>query len=530
VVKSQISDLKSQIPNRPPRHSPTLILAEPIGQGSPRYNPAIMKTLLRALVRFVVSIIVLVIVIAAVGAVAYLAWLPGFLEGQIDRYLGDHQLGDARYTLESISPTGAVLTDVDLGEGLTFDRLDLAYHPKSLLIDRGIESLTLTGLRWTVDLTDNQIDLGPVTKLISKSADGPAGKLPINDLRFVDCVLTVTQGEREWPIPLIEGGWLVYDNARRALVIDITVQPGEQTHMLPVLFNAFTGYTLDGRINIAGTVSVDGQRPAITATVRDAVLRNADGSQRFAGITGQLTLDGFDPLTTPDGQGLAWTSGQFGQLRIGDGSVQCHLGAGPTLHVERLQWKIGPGRYWAHAFDVRPDQPDMKINLFWENVDLNDWLALVAADKAKGTGRLFGRLPIRVQTQPQLRLTFGEGYLISSGPGGVTIEDEQLVGEMVSTYAGQIGGEGEVGAMVQGRVVQALQDFQYQELSFVVQLEEGEPVLRVKTHGQGRVVPQELHLEVNFRGVGPLVDLLMRTQLGMDRAKDKMLRKSFGIE
>ena len=495
-----------------------------------RYNRVVMKAILRAIVRFVVSIIVLLLMIGIVGVIAYLVWLPGFLEDQIDTYLADHQLSDASYTLHSISPTGAVLTDVDLGDGLTFDRLDLTYHPKTLLVDRTIDSLTLTGLRWTVDLTDNQIDLGPVAKLIGSSSDAPAGQLPISDLKFVDCVLTVTQGEREWPIPLIEGGWLVYDNQRRAFVIDIAVQPGEQSHMLPTLFKAFTGYTLDGRINIAGTVSVDGQRPAITATLRDAVLRNKDQSQVFRGITGQVTLNGFSPLASPDAQRLAWSSGKFGQLDLGEGSVQFHVGVGPTLHVERLQWWIGKGRYWAHAFDVRPDQPDLKINLFWENVDLNDWLALVAADKASGTGRLFGRLPIRIQTQPQLKLSYGEGYLISSGPGGVTIADKQLVEEMVTTYAGQIGGEGDVGAMVQDRVVQALQDFQYEELSFVVQLEDGEPVLRVKTHAQGRIVPQELHLEVNFRGVGPLVDLLMRTQLGMDRAKDKMLRQSFGIE
>jgi len=490
-----------------------------------------MKTFVRAIVRAIVRVLVTLLVIAVVlivaVAAAYRFYLPDWVDQQIHAEMNRRGLTNATYTLQHVTVDQTRLTDISLGEGLSVEAITINYRWQPLLSSRRAAAVTITGLDYTIDVTDGKIDLGPLAPLLADA--GPAGALPIDDLRFDDCAITIRNGEQTRRIPIAADGVLAYDKQRRAVVIDLAMKPGETDHLIARLFETFTGYTIDGEVGVAGQISVDGGAVAITGTFRQTTIANADAGQRFEGVVGQITLDAFSPHT-PNSQHIGWTSARIGELDLGAGSVLFQLTEGPALHVERLQWRIGAGRYWAHAFVIRPDEPDMKINLFWENVELNDWLAIVAAEKATGSGRLYGRLPIRIRTQPRLNLTFGEGYLIARGSGHVTIEDKQLVEQMVYKHAGQIGGEGDIGAQVQDRVTQSLHDFQYETLSFVVEVEDGEPVLRVTTAGKGRTVPQELNLEVNFRGIGPLVDLLLRTKLGMDRAADTMLRESFGLE
>jgi len=487
-----------------------------------------MKTVLRAIARLLVTLLVIAVLLIVGLAAAYRFYLPDWVDQRIHAELNRRGLTNATYTLQHVTIDQTRLTDIALGDGLTIEGITIDYRWQPLLVNRRAAAVTITGLDYTVDVTGGTVDLGPLEPLFDADV-GPSGTLPIDDLRFVNCAITVRNGEQTRRIPIAPAGVLAYDSQQRAFVIDLAMTPGETDHLIARLFQTFTGYTIDGEVAIAGRISIDGKPASITATLRQTTIANADRTQRFEGVVGRVTLDALSPRT-PNSQHIGWTSARIGELDIGAGSLLFQLTEGPAVQVERLQWRIGAGRYWAHAFVIRPDEPDMKINLFWENVELNDWLAIVAAEKASGSGRLYGRLPIRIRTQPRLNLTFGEGYLIARGSGHVTIEDKQLVEQMVYKHAGQIGGGGDIGARVQDRVVQSLHDFQYETLAFVVEVEDGEPVLRVTTAGQGRSVPQELNLEVNFRGIGPLVDLLLRTKLGMDRAADTMLRQSFGLD
>jgi len=494
-----------------------------------------MNRIIRAIVRLLITLLVIALLLGAAAAVGYRYYLPDIVREQIDAELSARGLTDAGYTLEHVTTTQTRLTDIQLGEGLSIDAITVDYAWQPLLLSRRLETVTLHGLNYTVDVTGGQVDLGPLAPLLKATDDAPAGPLPIDHLRFVDSSLTIRDDQTLRRLPLAAGDVLAYDDDQRAFVIDIAMRAGQPDHLIARLFETFTGYTIGGDVKIAGTISVDGRPPSLTATLRHTTIANQERNQRFAGVTGKIAIDSFSPVGTPNAQMIGWESAKVGQLDIDAGSFQFQL-TGQAVHVERLQWRIGSGRFWAHAFAIRPDLIDLKINLFWENVELNDWLAIVAAQKASGSGRLYGRLPVRVRTDPQLTLSFGEGYLITRGPGHVTIEDKQLVEGMVEQYAGQFGiGERntvnqEVSAMVQDRIVQSLQDFQYQELSFVVEEEEDELVLRVRTHGEGRKVPQELHLDLNFTGIGDLIDVMLRTKVGLGRAKDTMLKQSLGIE
>jgi hypothetical protein len=97
---------------------------------------------------------------------------------------------------------------------------------------------------------------------------------------------------------------------------------------------------------------------------------------------------------------------------------------------------------------------------------------------------------------------------------------------MVEAHVARIAdASGKHGGVVQQRIVASLKDFAFDQLSFdLVAAGDG---LDLRTHiaGRGRQVPQELDLNVNLNGFDALVDLALRVQLGLARAKEHAQQK-----
>jgi hypothetical protein len=76
--------------------------------------------------------------------------------------------------------------------------------------------------------------------------------------------------------------------------------------------------------------------------------------------------------------------------------------------------------------------------------------------------------------------------------------------------------------LLEDRLVNALKDFAYRELSFDLIPRDDGLTLQVHVAGKGRKVPQEIDLTARFHGFDQLVDLALDFQSGLTRAKDRV--------
>lgn len=487
-----------------------------------------MIKLLRWFRTLVISLALIVFIGLAAGYWAWRYRLPTFVQQQINSALAESGFAQARYRLESISLDRLVLSDIALDPQGRFkaDRLEARASIGSMLARR-VDELHLSGARWRVKIDDKGIDTGLPPALLSREG---GGSLPIDRLVLTDCAIELARGEVSWEIAILDQRpdtlngpiSLWFDPAKNAFFFERGIDQTTVEDPLAELVNQYLpGAQLQGAIGATGSITLDGDVQA-SIELRDGTVELVAPKSTFAGVSGEVSVTGPVWRTVGHPQ-LRWLSAQVGELALGAGAVQFQFDPRGAIFIERLFARIGStGRLWAHALEIDPAMVDMKVNLFWESVELNEFLGILTAGEATGTGRLYGRLPIRIRTQPRLKLTFGEGYLLAEQGGRIVIEDSELVRRVMAANLPAFSDEPAMNKAVEDRFVQALQDFEYRKLRFVVFEEDGLSVLRLELTGAGRIVKQELDLTVNFQGIGGLIDVLLRAKLAMAAVQEKI--------
>jgi hypothetical protein len=176
----------------------------------------------------------------------------------------------------------------------------------------------------------------------------------------------------------------------------------------------------------------------------------------------------------------------------------------------------GMGRFWAYAFRIDPEAPVVDIQLFVEDLALEYWLELLAPEDATGDGRLSGRIPVRITTEPRLGVKVGAGFLQAESGGHLRIRDADLIREVLTQNSEEFSDETDYSQMVLDRITGALQDFEYSKLRFDILQQGGGLTLRVTAAGKGRKVNQELFLTVNLNGFDKLIDPALAMELGIE--------------
>jgi hypothetical protein len=273
--------------------------------------------------------------------------------------------------------------------------------------------------------------------------------------------------------------------------------------------------------------------PSLAVAVSDAVLQGPDDAYAVTGIQGALRLTGFNPLRTPGGQRLTWQGLRIGDVEFGLGAARVTLESPQSLLVEYLSTETpDAGRLWTTSFRFDPDAADLSTNLFLEGVAIGRWLPLLSRGNAAGSGRLFGRLPLRIQFEPRLRFAFGRGEVYAVGGGRLQIRNEKLIDHILAQQ--DQARDPQVMRALRQKLVQALQDFGFSKLSFVFTQEpeasgESEPVLRVHLLGDGEQQDPPMEFTVNFRGYQKAIDLILQQHLGLSGAGERGVRPSISF-
>ncbi len=496
-----------------------------------------MLALLRWLVRFVFDAALLVVLVAGLGLAAYVFYVPGWIEDQVRTALADRGLDDANFELVSLGYDTVELRDVRLSadpNAMSIGSVRVVFDPLALW-SRRIDRVAIRDLRWRIACADGKVDLGPIAQLIgnANSMEGPSWS--VGDLAIRDSMVTLDYDNRTWRLPLdtraeadANAPYTVrYDADGGRLVVDLPGGLVTDDTLAGRWIGNELGAEVSGRAGASASVGLDGAvRAEVVMDDIDAGYTTDSAeptTYRVEGLRGRVALAGVDPLATEPGQQLHWDRLELGEIVFARGVLRFTMESPDSVLVEKLHWTgEDGGRFWAMALRFDPSAPDVSVDLFVEQASLDAWLPRLTLDYATGRGRLTGRVPFRIRTQPALRLALGQGYLHATDAGRVSIEDPNTIDRMLTQGGLASEGPDAYPALVRRRLVQSLQRFEYDQLSFVMSEEGGQPVLTVHVAGQGADNGQEVNLTMNFTGYQDALDLALRMQLGLRRATDRL--------
>lgn len=243
--------------------------------------------------------------------------------------------------------------------------------------------------------------------------------------------------------------------------------------------------------------------------VSDAELSWSDGDKRVSGISGSVQFDDLFGLVSHSNQALRWKAARAGRFEFGNGFVRFNIDGPRRLALNRAVVSTGNGLLSASPFSFDPTSGGVEFDLSLRAVRVRKWLPLITNGRASGTGILDGKIPIRLRRGQSSRLALGTGVIKARRRGCFKITDKALLETLVADEAAAQG----YSQMIRDRLVRSLSDFCYRDLRFDIEPSKAGSNLRIRTVGKGRLVKQEVSLEVNLRGFDELLDpalLLLR--------------------
>jgi hypothetical protein len=245
-----------------------------------------------------------------------------------------------------------------------------------------------------------------------------------------------------------------------------------------------------------------------------------------------VTLQRLAPLASPGGQRLRVERFQQGRITLTDGLIMFRIEAPDRLFIERTQWTVGDGgRVAAHAIRYDRDRPLVETELFIDDLNLEDWLSVLTQEQVSATGRLYGRVPLRVGVrESRYQVAFGEGFLYSTAPSGtLRIPAAAGVSQMLAQADPRFATDSELVAVRQ-RLAAALTDFEYSIFRFdLIPQEDRTVTLRVRTSGKGRGPQgQEIgSLTVNVNNFGQAANIALFGQWLLGEGLEQRLEEFF---
>ena len=212
---------------------------------------------------------------------------------------------------------------------------------------------------------------------------------------------------------------------------------------------------MTGRFDLYGVISfVKGRiEPWVTLVAHDAAVSSQDLDIGASGIEAVVNFNHLDPLGTPPFQWVTVKSAHSGRLKLTDGTVDFTMQTPQSVLIERADWLLGKtGKFWVHGVWIDPTAKNMNLEVFLENVNIKDLLALATDGSVTGDGVLLnGRVnvPLRPGQTPML-LPLKDGWLQShevsdttsapgtpsGGAGWIEVHDKQALVRMLGGGGG----------------------------------------------------------------------------------------------
>jgi Dicarboxylate transport len=293
-------------------------------------------------------------------------------------------------------------------------------------------------------------------------------------------------------------------------------------------------YKIKGTFAVEGRIDLDRGRvdPDLRLTLSGVDLHSDEFDAGAEGVTGSVTLNGLTPLTTPGDQRLNIEATHFGKLTLHNGLIAFRVERIKTIFVEKTEWRWGEkGRFFIHAFRFDPAKGQADLEVFLEEMSLDEWLNVLTDGKVVGQGTMFGRLPVHIRPGAANRVSFGEGYLYAKpGVGSLRVRDTEMADQLLTQTDPRFATDERM-KVVKDRTIAALRDFDYSWLRFDFVRNDSGLTLRVSTNGKGHTGgpnAQEVTLDVNVNGFDDLLRGALFLKLGTPEAIDSALQRVLG--
>ena len=168
-------------------------------------------------------------------------------------------------------------------------------------------------------------------------------------------------------------------------------------------------WTMEGKLTGSFSGMYAGQKLATNGrlTLQQGMVKNADGSLMAGGIESNFEFTDLAQFQSNPGT-LRIQELKAGNIVANDLEADLAFLSADRLAVNRLTLKIMGGSMSAESFKLALDQRELEAVVLADNLDVEQILALSKDVPAKGSGRVDGRLPIRID-EHGLRL--GTGWL-----------------------------------------------------------------------------------------------------------------------
>ncbi|MEX2215698.1 MAG: hypothetical protein WD768_16420 [Phycisphaeraceae bacterium] len=292
------------------------------------------------------------------------------------------------------------------------------------------------------------------------------------------------------------------------------------------------GWRIKGDFDVTGEVTLAEGRlvPDVQLIVRDMSASHRKSDAAFEGIDANLNLNSLSPLATPPNQRLSAKSGHIGKLKVNNAVANFRMESPESIELNLAAWAMGDqGRFWIHACRFNPSKPVLQTQVFVEDMSISEWLELLTDQKVKGEGFIYGRLPVRVDSDRDPALTFGKGFLYAKpGKGWIEIQDGTEASAYVVKSIDDVFGA--IDLKLKGYLVAAVHDYEFDRLQFDFYPQNNKLNCLVTTSGRGRTgakAPVGL-LEVNIDDFGSLLSKRILRSANAPGAIDDTLNRIFG--
>lgn len=247
-----------------------------------------------------------------------------------------------------------------------------------------------------------------------------------------------------------------------------------------------------------------GRAPVTGGTVRlgDVRVRNTDDTLAVDGLQAAATFSSLLPLRSMPAQEVRFREVRLEkpvQVRLGPGVLAGQAELPDRFFLERGEVGWGGGKLRTYALHINRLRPEGEALLYAENLDVGGLLGLFRGFKGKGSGRLYGRIPLRF-APGSIRLE--DAYLYAPPGQGGTLELSQT-GWLKDTLTAAGTAAGTVGS-----VQKALADFKFNVFRVDLEsAENGEAVLRLRLTGRARQDPDLPPVDLNVNVHAPFQTL-----------------------
>lgn len=315
------------------------------------------------------------------------------------------------------------------------------------------------GFSGTLSMKESRVHVGlewPVLDGVTATAAG-----------WIDPIARIPEGELEFRVP-------------RFVVTDSN-QPAD-------VFGRLDGARLGGAMELDGRIAIKGARvdPRITLTLDDVSVSSEAWDASAEGVNAAVTIDSFEPLSTPGNQTLSVRAAKLGRLEVKDGELAFRLEGARSLFIERTVWGWAGGQLYAHAIRFDPERPQLDVTVFADHLSLRELAVIVADGKFTGDGTFYGRLPVSLDWP---KISYGSGFLYAEpGLGSLQVLDTGGIWQRIPAEA-------------RG----ALRDFEFAVLKANM-IAGGEAKVRLRGKSRDPAFKRELILDMNVHGIDDLLD------------------------